>query len=74
MIIAKQGMYPPDGFHFIEMDGTPIKGRGWLEVERLVLAYRKRNKFPLGEPMREIMEQAAKRWPAGFWEKKIRGI
>lgn len=73
MILAKAGMYPSDGFHFIEMDGTKIKGRGWLEVERRVVTYRKLNKFPIGRPLIEILEQAEKRWPAGFWKKTVRG-
>lgn len=73
MVIAKQGLHPPDGYHFIEMNGTKITGRGWLEVERRVAHYRKTNKFPIGQPMTEIMEQAQKRNPNLFWEKKIRG-
>lgn len=73
MVIAKQGIHPPDGYFFKEMDGTPIKGRSWLEVERKVVKYRKINKFPMGNPMREVLEQAKSRNPTLFWEKRIRG-
>lgn len=75
MLLVKAGLYPPgkDGFHFMEMDGTKITGRSWNEVERKVKNYRAINGFPKGEPLREVLEQAEKRWPAGFWRKTIRG-
>lgn len=73
MLLAKAGIHPPDGYFFKEMDGAVIKGRGWLEVERKVVKYRKINKFPMGEPMRDILEQAKTRNPTLFWERKVRG-
>lgn len=73
MLLAKAGMYPPGGHTFTEIDGTRLKGRSWLELERRVITYRKLNRFPLGQPMTEILEQAEKRWPAGFWRKTVRG-
>lgn len=73
MLFAKQGLVPPDGFFFKEMDGAVLKGRSWLEVERKVVKYRKINKFPMGEPLKEILEQAKIRNPTLFWEKRVRG-
>lgn len=72
MLFAKAGIHPPDGYFFKEMDGAVLKGRGWLELERKVIRYRSINRFPRGEPMREILEQAKTRNPTLFWEKRGR--
>lgn len=73
MLIAKAGVYPSDGHWFEDIDKVVHKGRSWNEVFRKVVAYRKRNGFPVGNVSVEVLEQAEKRWPAGFWRKTVRG-
>lgn len=73
MLLAKYGLRPPDGYWFEEIDKSRHKARSWLELERRVITYRRINKFPKGEVLKEIFEQAQRRWPDGFWTKTVRG-
>lgn len=43
---------PPNGFKFLNEDGTTIVGNGWDRLERNVIAYRKR----LGQSTDNVME------------------
>lgn len=73
MLLAKAGLVPKDGYWFEEMDKSRHKARSWLELERKVITYRRINRFPMGNVLTEIFEQAEKRWPVGFWRKTVRG-
>jgi hypothetical protein len=57
-------IYPKDGYFFQEEDGTIIRANnGWKAVIIRVMAYRKRNKKPLGDPTKEVHAQACARDP-----------
>lgn len=73
MLLAKAGLVPKDGYWFEEIDKSRHKARSWLELERKVVTYRRVNRFPPGEPLKEILEQAKNRNPTLFWEKRVRG-
>jgi len=55
-------MRPPGGWHFIE-DKTTIRGETPEEVEGKLLDYRIRNGIPPGNPMQDLLNFTATRWP-----------
>lgn len=57
-------IFPKDGFQFVETDGTVIRATsGWKGVILRLVAYRKRNRLPMGDPAKEVHEQACARSP-----------
>lgn len=55
---------PKTGYFFIEKDGTPVRGtNSWRSVVARVIAYRKRNSLPPGDPRAEVNAQACEREP-----------
>ena len=59
-------IYPKDGYFFVENDGTVIKAmNNWRGVVARVVAYRRRNKLPPGDPTNEVHAQACARNPDG---------
>lgn len=60
---------PPDGqYTFKEHDGSIIEGNSWPSVISLVVGYRRRNGFPMGNPVEEVIRQVAKRYPELVFE------
>lgn len=58
------GLHPSDGYWFQDKDGTILRAtRSWKAVVAKVIAYRKRNKLPPGNPSQEVQEQACARNP-----------
>jgi len=51
-------LYPKSGYRYKEPDGTLIIGPNWRAVIVKVIAYRKRNNLPLGNPEVEVNAQA----------------
>lgn len=59
----------PEGFWFREADGTVIKvTSNWRGLVARVIAYRRRNKLPAGNPMAEVTDQACARSPGNCHE------
>ena len=62
-------VYPTGGYFFKEADGTIIKANSsWASVIARVIAYRRRNKLPVGDPKKEVHAQACERDPANCRE------
>lgn len=58
------GLYPRDGYWFQDKDGTILRAtKSWRSVVAKVIAYRKRNKLPIGNPTAEVEAQACERNP-----------
>lgn len=64
MTKLKLQLPPPEGdYHFVETDGTIIRGSSWPSVMGLVAAYRERAKFAPGNPVAEVIAQVKQRYP-----------
>lgn len=50
-------LYPPNGYRFVERDGTVFTGNSWGTVAKRVTRYRTDNKFDLGNVWEEMMNQ-----------------
>jgi hypothetical protein len=56
-------LYPSSGYMFKESDGSRIFGNTWPGVVARVVAYRKRNNLPPGNPGEEVNAQACQNNP-----------
>lgn len=61
-------IFPKDGYHFVEKDGTIIRGKSWNDVVARTSQYRKRNRLPIGDPVAEVNSQACDRNPVACQE------
>lgn len=57
-------VHPHKGHRFKDLDGATIVGESWPGVTARVIARRKRNGFPPGNPYEEVMAQACIDEPA----------
>lgn len=57
-------LYPKSGYRFKQPDGTIIVGPDWNTVIAKVIAYRKRNNLPFGDPDAEVNAQACQNNPS----------
>ena len=56
-------LYPRTGYTFKCADGVVITGSNWAGVAARLSAYRKRNGIPIGNPTREVLDQACEMNP-----------
>jgi len=61
-------VHPHKGYRFKDSDGATIVGETWQGVINRVIARRKRNNMPPGDPHLEVTEQACKQEPAACQE------
>lgn len=58
-------IFPKGGYRFVENDGTVLTDtRGWRQLSQTVSSYRRRNGYPVGNPMDEIHKQVCEANPA----------
>jgi hypothetical protein len=55
---------PKDGYWFRDTDGTVLRGNSWSGLNARVVAYRKRNGLPQGNPAEEVTAQVCERTPS----------
>ncbi len=52
-------LYPRGGYLFVDKDGAKLRSdKGWRDLIARVTDYRRRNKYPIGDPEQEVHEQA----------------
>lgn len=56
-------IYPKDGHFFRDKDGVQHRADSWPGVIARVAKYRQRAGQPIGDPVREVTEQACSRYP-----------
>lgn len=56
-------IYPKDGHSFKDKDGVQHRADSWPGVIARVVKYRQRAGQPIGDPVREVTEQACSRYP-----------
>jgi hypothetical protein len=61
-------VFPHKGHRFKDRDGATIVGETWGGVINRVIARRKRNNMPMGNPHEEVMEQACQQEPSACSE------
>jgi hypothetical protein len=66
-------VHPHKGHQFKDSDGSTIVGESWGGVIARVIARRKRNNAPPGNPHEEVMEQACQSQPAACNESTSAG-
>lgn len=56
-------LYPPDGYCFKEKDGSFHRSDGWKNLAEKIRAYRELNRFEIGDPLGDIMNQVCAKYP-----------
>lgn len=54
---------PSDGYWYREADGTKFKGTNWAQVIKKVFEFRRINGKDVGNPAKDVMDQACSRSP-----------
>lgn len=60
MKTINSNLYPKEGFHFKDSDGTVIRADSWAGVIARVVKYRARAGLAPGDPPAEVIEQACR--------------
>jgi hypothetical protein len=62
-------LFPKGGYIFKDRDGTThVSVRSWRDVINRVDSYRRLNNLPIGDPEKEVLEQACQRNPGHCYE------
>jgi hypothetical protein len=64
MMEVNRNLFPPDGYVFVERDGSRLRGEGWKDLEARIRGYRAINGMPPGDPWAEIQVQICSRNPS----------
>lgn len=69
MIKINVNLFPKSGYIFKDKDGTThVSTRSWRDVINRVESYRRLNKIPVGDPEKEVLEQACARNPGHCYD------
>ena len=68
MMRIRVNIFPKDGYRFKEQDGTLLVGDSWRGITARVVAYRKRNGLPPGDPAKEINDQRCQTNPESCFQ------
>lgn len=58
-------IYPPDGYSYVESDGSKHREDSWKKLETRIREYRERNGLPVGDVWADLMNQICAKFP-GF--------
>lgn len=62
-------LFPKSGYVFRDKDGTPhVSTRSWRDLIKRLESYRRLNKLPMGNPEKEVLDQACERNPGHCYD------